>query len=148
MDLRIGRCHPGVVKGHPLRVIGSMRCRILAISGFNIDRIQKMATGTVKWFNDAKGFGFITPDDGGEDLFAHFSEIKTEGFKSLQENQKVSFDVKMGPKGKQAANIKPACPARVASRRVARSAGHFCLHPAHQSLMKRWTCQHMRAMSW
>ncbi|BCG03000.1 MULTISPECIES: cold-shock protein [unclassified Paraburkholderia] len=67
-----------------------------------------MATGTVKWFNDAKGFGFITPDDGGEDLFAHFSEIKSEGFKSLQENQKVSFDVKMGPKGKQAANIKPA----------------------------------------
>jgi cold shock protein len=67
----------------------------------------KMATGTVKWFNDAKGFGFITPDEGGEDLFAHFSEIKTEGFKSLQENQKVSFEVKMGPKGKQAANIKP-----------------------------------------
>ena len=66
-----------------------------------------MATGTVKWFNDAKGFGFITPDEGGEDLFAHFSEIKTEGFKSLQENQKVTVDVKMGPKGKQAANIKP-----------------------------------------
>ncbi len=108
MDLLIGRCHPGVVKSRLLRVIASMRCRILAISGFNIDRIQKMATGTVKWFNDAKGFGFITPDDGGEDLFAHFSEIKTEGFKSLQENQKVSFDVKMGPKGKQAANIKPA----------------------------------------
>jgi CspA family cold shock protein len=70
-------------------------------------QVQKMATGTVKWFNDAKGFGFITPDEGGEDLFAHFSEIKTEGFKSLQENQKVSFEVKMGPKGKQAANIKP-----------------------------------------
>jgi CspA family cold shock protein len=71
-------------------------------------KFRKMATGTVKWFNDAKGFGFITPDGGGEDLFAHFSEIKAEGFKSLQENQKVSFDVKMGPKGKQAANIKPA----------------------------------------
>jgi cold shock protein len=66
-----------------------------------------MATGTVKWFNDAKGFGFITPDDGGEDLFAHFSEVKAEGFKSLQEGQKVSFEVKQGPKGKQAANIKP-----------------------------------------
>ena len=65
-----------------------------------------MATGTVKWFNDAKGFGFITPDDGGDDLFAHFSEIRTEGFKSLKENQKVSFDVTTGPKGKQAANIK------------------------------------------
>jgi cold shock CspA family protein len=67
----------------------------------------KMATGTVKWFNDAKGFGFITPDDGSEELFAHFSEIRGEsGFKSPQENQKVSFDVKAGPKGKQAANIK------------------------------------------
>jgi CspA family cold shock protein len=66
-----------------------------------------MATGTVKWFNDAKGFGFITPDDGGDDLFAHFSEVKAEGFKSLQEGQKVSFEVKQGPKGKQAANIKP-----------------------------------------
>jgi cold shock protein len=68
---------------------------------------QKMETGTVKWFNDAKGFGFITPDAGGEDLFAHFSEIRVDGFKSLQENQKVSFETKMGPKGKQAANIKP-----------------------------------------
>ena len=66
-----------------------------------------MATGTVKWFNDAKGFGFITPDDGGEDLFAHFSEVKAKGFKSLQEGQKVSFEVKQGPKGKQAANIEP-----------------------------------------
>lgn len=67
-----------------------------------------MATGTVKWFNDAKGFGFITPDAGGEDLFAHFSEIRSEGFKSLQENQKVTFEVKKGPKGLQASNIQPA----------------------------------------
>lgn len=66
-----------------------------------------MATGTVKWFNDAKGFGFITPDEGGEDLFAHFSQIQANGFKSLAENQKVSFDVTTGPKGKQASNIKP-----------------------------------------
>jgi len=64
-----------------------------------------MATGTVKWFNDAKGFGFITPDDKSEDLFAHFSAIQSSGFKSLQENQRVSFDVTAGPKGKQAANI-------------------------------------------
>jgi CspA family cold shock protein len=67
-----------------------------------------MATGTVKWFNDAKGFGFITPDEGGDDLFAHFSQIQSNGFKSLQENQKVSFDVTTGPKGKQASNIKAA----------------------------------------
>ncbi|GAB3393066.1 MULTISPECIES: cold-shock protein [Massilia] len=66
-----------------------------------------MATGIVKWFNDSKGFGFITPDEGGEDLFAHFSAIQTTGFKSLQENQRVSFDVTTGPKGKQAANIQP-----------------------------------------
>ena len=67
-----------------------------------------MATGIVKWFNDSKGFGFITPDEGGEDLFAHFSAIQSSGFKSLQENQRVSFEVTTGPKGKQAANIKPA----------------------------------------
>ena len=64
-----------------------------------------MATGTVKWFNDAKGFGFITPDDGSKDLFAHHSEIQGSGFKSLKEGMKVSFDVVQGPKGKQASNI-------------------------------------------
>ena len=65
-----------------------------------------MAQGTVKWFNDAKGFGFITPDDGGKDLFAHFSEIKANGFRSLQEGQKVEFTVKQGPKGPQASEIR------------------------------------------
>ena len=67
-----------------------------------------MATGTVKWFNDAKGYGFITPDDGSEDLFAHFSAIQGQGFKSLVEGQRVSFDVTSGPKGKQASNIQAA----------------------------------------
>jgi len=67
-----------------------------------------MATGTVKWFNDAKGFGFIKPDDGGEDLFAHFSAIKGAGFRTLKEGQKVSFEVTTGPKGKQATNIQAA----------------------------------------
>ena len=67
-----------------------------------------MATGIVKWFNDAKGFGFITPDEGGEDLFAHFSAITMNGFKTLKEGQKVSFDVVQGPKGKQALNIQAA----------------------------------------
>ena len=63
------------------------------------------STGTVKWFNDAKGFGFITPDDGGEDLFAHFSSIQMNGFKTLKEGQKVAFEIIQGPKGKQALNI-------------------------------------------
>ncbi len=67
-----------------------------------------MATGTVKWFTDAKGFGFITPDEGGEDLFAHFSSIEMDGFESLKEGQRVQFDVVQGPKGKQAAKIQAA----------------------------------------
>lgn len=64
-------------------------------------------TGIVKWFDDGKGFGFITPDDGGKDLFAHFSEIQADGFKSLKENQRVEFEVRQGPKGLQAAAIRP-----------------------------------------
>ena len=84
-----------------------VKCRLDLIIAIVFGNIRKMPTGTVKWFNDAKGFGFITPDGGGEDLFAHFSEIQSSGFKSLKENQKVSFEAKQGPKGKQAANIQP-----------------------------------------
>jgi len=69
--------------------------------------IQDMASGTVKWFNDSKGFGFITPENGGDDLFAHFSAIQSSGFKTLKEGQRVDFDVTTGPKGQQAANIRP-----------------------------------------
>jgi cold shock protein len=63
-------------------------------------------TGIVKWFNDAKGFGFITPDNGGKDVFAHFQDIQSTGFKSLAENQRVSFEISMGPKGEKAGNIR------------------------------------------
>jgi cold shock CspA family protein len=82
-------------------------------SGADLSRNQvnkearNMATGTVKWFNDAKGFGFITPDDGGKDLFAHHSSVQMDGYKSLKDAQKVSFDVTQGPKGPAASNIKP-----------------------------------------
>ena len=65
-----------------------------------------MATGTVKWFNPEKGFGFITPDDGSADVFVHFSAIAGEGYRNLEENQKVEYDVTQGQKGPQAANVK------------------------------------------
>jgi cold shock protein len=65
-----------------------------------------MATGTVKWFNADKGYGFITQDDGGADVFVHFSAIQESGYRSLAENEKVEFDVTQGPKGAQAANVK------------------------------------------
>ncbi len=67
-----------------------------------------MATGTVKWFSDSKGFGFITPENGGDDLFAHFSAIQSEGFKTLAEGQRVNFDITTGAKGQQASNIRGA----------------------------------------
>ena len=66
-----------------------------------------MATGTVKWFNESKGFGFLAQDDGGADVFVHFSAIQGGGFKTLAEGQKVSFDVQNGPKGPQASNVVP-----------------------------------------
>ncbi len=66
-----------------------------------------MATGTVKWFNESKGFGFITPSNGDKDVFVHFSAIVGDGFKTLAEGQKVSFEIEKGPKGLQATQVKP-----------------------------------------
>ena len=66
-----------------------------------------MPYGTVKWFNDAKGFGFIAPEDGTDDVFVHFSAINSKGFRSLQEGQRVSYDLTTGPKGAQAASVAP-----------------------------------------
>jgi len=66
-----------------------------------------MATGTVKWFNESKGFGFIAPSDGSADVFVHFSSIQGDGFKTLAEGQTVSFDTEQGPKGLQATNVTP-----------------------------------------
>jgi cold shock protein len=69
--------------------------------------MSNASTGTVKWFNETKGFGFITPEGGGEDLFAHFKEIQGTGFRTLKEGQRVEFTAKRGPKGMQATQIKP-----------------------------------------
>ncbi|WP_020649042.1 MULTISPECIES: cold-shock protein [Solimonas] len=68
--------------------------------------MSNVSTGTVKWFNDAKGFGFITPSEGGEDLFAHFKEIQGTGFKTLAEGQRVEYTAARGPKGMQATKIR------------------------------------------
>ncbi|MGD2082674.1 MAG: cold-shock protein [Chromatiales bacterium] len=67
-----------------------------------------MATGTVKWFNESKGYGFIAQDAGGSDVFVHFSAIQGSGFRTLAEGQKVTFEIQQGPKGPQAANVVPA----------------------------------------
>lgn len=68
-------------------------------------KLRNMAEGTVKWFNSDKGFGFITPDGGGKDLFVHYSEISGSGHRSLQENQRVQFEVEQGSKGPQAVRV-------------------------------------------
>lgn len=73
-----------------------------------VEKVHRMPTGTVKWFNAEKGFGFITPDDGSQDLFAHYSAIEASGYRSLEEGQRVEFEVTQGQKGPQAASIKVA----------------------------------------
>jgi cold shock protein len=69
---------------------------------------KRMAQGTVKWFNDEKGYGFISPDDGGEDLFVHYSSIEGDGFRALDEGARVTFEKTQGKKGMQAVNVNPA----------------------------------------
>ena len=93
----VGRLGPSCALDTVSRVAGESA--IAAIKG------RDMATGTVKWFNDAKGFGFIEPEDGGIDVFAHFSAIQMEGFKTLKQGGKVSFELIQGPKGQLAQNI-------------------------------------------
>lgn len=110
--LCLSRCHPQLVVSLPVGTSARQLSALIFVLTafwpiFFFKDYLDMATGTVKWFNDSKGFGFITPDGGGEDLFAHFSAIQNSGFKTLAEGQKVSFDVTAGPKGKQAANIRP-----------------------------------------
>jgi cold shock protein len=70
-------------------------------------KVYRMTTGIVKWFNEAKGFGFISPDDGSKDVFVHFSAIQASGFRKLEEGQKVQFEIVAGPKGPSASNVSP-----------------------------------------
>lgn len=79
----------------------------LQLNDINFLEVSYVATGTVKWFNESKGFGFIAPADGGEDVFVHFSAVEGSGFKTLTEGQTVSFEVEKGPKGLQAAKVVP-----------------------------------------
>jgi cold shock CspA family protein len=110
-DVLASVTHPAPVPSRPALLSRPLHTRRRGTPGRSRGpkRIRKdtMATGTVKWFNAEKGYGFIAPDDGSADLFAHYSAITGSGFKELREAQKVEFDAERGPKGMQAANIRP-----------------------------------------
>ena len=92
-----------------MRYCGSERGRNLCVTGSpprGTTGEEELETGTVKWFNDKKGYGFIVPDSGGKDLFVHHSNIQMDGYRSLQEGQKVEYEAAQGPKGPEATNVK------------------------------------------
>lgn len=92
------------------QVLGTWRNTDISTQPFRVfifNKVSVMATGTVKWFNESKGYGFLSQDNGGKDVFVHFSAIQGDGFRTLKENQAVTFDVEDGPKGPQASNVVP-----------------------------------------
>ena len=100
-----GDCKAGVRFAYSGRALSATRR--LRAQRTQYEVIKDMQYGTVKWFNDAKGFGFISPEDGSADVFVHFSAINAKGFRSLQEGQRVSYELTQGPKGAQASGVAP-----------------------------------------
>src|SRR5690606_27473282 len=101
------RAAPALARLNGRGILGDVRLRGQAHTSHPDEVTQLMQYGTVKWFNDAKGFGFIAPEDGSAGVFVHYSAISSKGFRSLQEGQRVSYEVVQGPKGAQAAGVAP-----------------------------------------